>query len=200
MRLPSLIALPLLLIATACSEPVRGGDWQLDGAASRLSFVSIKSGDIAEVHTFTRLSGSVSEGGAAELVIDLDSVETGIDIRNERMREHLFRTDQHPQARLVAQIDLFPLIGLAPGERVEQAIEGELSLNGVVLPIEADLVITDLNGREVLVQTRGPVLLHADDFRLTPGLETLRELAGLPSISPAVPVTASLVFVRNEAN
>ncbi|MBO6764411.1 MAG: hypothetical protein JJ918_05650 [Maricaulis sp.] len=56
--------------------------------------------------------------------------------------------------------------------------------------------MTDLNGERVLVETTQPVLLHVDDFGLTDGLATLQDLAGLPSITPVVPVTASLVFER----
>ncbi|MCR9267734.1 MAG: YceI family protein, partial [Alphaproteobacteria bacterium] len=130
-RLSALALLPVLAVATACSQPAAQGDWTLDAEASQLNFVSIKSGDIAEVHHFSGLSGSVSEDGTAELVIDLATVETGIVIRNERMREHLFQTDTYPQARLTAEIDLAALYDLAPGDQTELTLDGVLDLHGV---------------------------------------------------------------------
>ncbi len=189
--------LPAALVLAACAQPAaQGNDWQLDGETSSVGFVSIKSGEIAEAHHFTTLAGSVAEDGSAELLIALDSVETGIDIRNERMREHLFQTGEYPQARLTAQIDLAALEGLEPGQRTTLPLQGTLELHGVSLPVETEVTVTDLNGERVLVETTQPVLLHADDFGLTDGLATLQDLAGLPSITPVVPVTASLVFER----
>ena len=189
--------LPAALVLAACTQPAaQGNDWQLDGETSSVGFVSIKSGEIAEAHRFTDLTGSVTEDGTAELLIALDSVETGIDIRNERMREHLFQTGAYPQARLTARIDLAALEGLEPGQRTTLPLQGTLELHGVSLPVETEVTVTDLNGERVLVETTQPVLLHADDFGLTGGLATLQDLAGLPSITPVVPVTASLVFER----
>ncbi|MBO6764410.1 MAG: YceI family protein [Maricaulis sp.] len=105
--------LPAALVLAACAQPAaQGNDWQLDRETSSVGFVSIKSGEIAEAHHFTNLTGSVAEDGTAELLIALDSVETGIEIRNERMREHFFQTGEYPQARLTAQIDLAALTGL----------------------------------------------------------------------------------------
>jgi hypothetical protein len=40
-----------------------------------------------------------------------------------------------------------------------------------------------------------PLIINAGGFALVEGVERLREVAGLHSISTAVPVTASLVFV-----
>ena len=196
-RLSALALLPVLAVATACSQPAAQGDWTLDAEASQLNFVSIKSGDIAEVHHFSGLSGSVSEDGTAELVIDLATVETGIVIRNERMREHLFQTDTYPQARLTAEIDLAALYDLAPGDQTELTLDGVLDLHGVQIPVIADVLVSDLNGSRVIVSTQGPVMIHAEDFNLQAGLDTLQELAGLPSITPAVPVTATLIFQRD---
>ncbi len=195
--IPALALVPVLALATACSQPAAQGDWTLDAAASQLNFVSIKSGDIAEIHHFTGLSGSVSQDGTAELVIDLATVETGIVIRNERMREHLFQTETFPTARLTAQIDLAALSDMAPGDQTELELDGVLDLHGVQVPVYAEVLVSDLNGSRVIVTTQGPVMIHAEDFNLQAGLDTLQELAGLPSITPAVPVTATLVFERN---
>ncbi|WP_291844663.1 YceI family protein [Maricaulis sp.] len=194
MRLPVIAVLAAAL--AACSQPVTGADWQLDAAASHLDFVSIKAGDVAEGHSFTGLSGSVEAGGLAVLIIDLDTVETGIEIRNERMREHFFQTADFPQARVTTTLDLAALADLEVGERRPLALDAVLDLHGVSVNLEAEVMVTDIDGRNVLVESRGPVLLHTDDFGFADGLATLQELANLPSITPVAPVTFSLVFTR----
>lgn len=194
MRLPALLA--CLSLVAACSAPVASGDWQLDTERSTLSFVSIKSGEIAEAHSFSGLSGSVATDGRAELVIDLDTVETGIDIRNERMREHLFQTDRFATARVTTTLDLAALADLGVGERRSLTLPSVLDLHGMRLDLEADVTVTDIDGRQVLVESRAPVMVHVEDFGLAGGLATLQELAGLPSITPVSPVSFSLLFTR----
>lgn len=194
MRLPAILA--CLSLVAACSAPVASGDWQLDTERSTVSFVSIKSGEIAEAHSFSGLSGSVTTDGRAELVIDLDTVETGIDIRNERMREHLFQTDRFATARVTTTLDLAALADLGVGERRSLTLPAVLDLHGMRLDLEADVTVTDIDGRQVLVESRAPVMVHVEDFGLAGGLATLQELAGLPSITPVSPVSFSLLFTR----
>ncbi|BDW99353.1 YceI family protein [Maricaulis maris] len=194
MRLPAILA--CLSLVAACSAPVASGDWQLDTERSTLSFVSIKSGEIAEAHSFSGLSGSVTTDGRAELVIDLDTVETGIDIRNERMREHLFQADRFATARVTTTLDLAALADLGVGERRSLTLPAVLDLHGMRLDLEADVTVTDIDGRQVLVESRAPVMVHVEDFGLAGGLATLQELAGLPSITPVSPVSFSLLFTR----
>ena len=67
------------VIALLSSLLICGGawaDWVLDGERSQLNFVSIKAGDVGEVHRFAELSGTVTEAGEANVVIELASVDT----------------------------------------------------------------------------------------------------------------------------
>ncbi|MDZ4139430.1 MAG: YceI family protein, partial [Erythrobacter sp.] len=45
--------------------PLTEGAWTLDPADSRLSYVSIKAGEIAEANRFDSLAGSVAADGTA---------------------------------------------------------------------------------------------------------------------------------------
>ena len=45
-----------------------------------------------------------------------------------------------------------------------------------------------------MVATTAPVVIKAEDFNLVEGVNALRDVAGLPSITLAVPVTATLFF------
>ena len=85
----------------------------LDNTLSTLSFVSVKKGKVGEVHTIDKLSGSLSETGDLVIKLDLSSVNTNIDIRNERMQQHLFETKNNPTATISAKIGKVPTSGVS---------------------------------------------------------------------------------------
>lgn len=192
----------LALAIGACSAPVTdvqnesvsSGPWALVEEVSTVSFVSIKKGDISEAHEFTSLTGHVDADGQAVVSIVLDSVQTHIDVRNERMREHLFETNLHPFATIKMGVDIGSLLTLTQGQRQQAFVMLDVDLHGMAITVEADVFITNIGGNRVLVESRVPVLVHAQDYALMDGVAKLQELAKLPAISPAVPVSFSLVF------
>jgi len=85
----------------------------LDGETSAVSFGSVKKGTVGETNHFTRISGTVSPEGDVTVDVDLASVETWIDIRNERVIEHVFLNA--PTATFSAKVDMASLKNLAVG-------------------------------------------------------------------------------------
>jgi polyisoprenoid-binding protein YceI len=187
--------IPLLLIlALSMAAAPAWAEWALDNKQSQLSFISVKKGDIAEVHRFDQLEGAVDDKGNVKLIIQLASVDTAIPIRDERMREMLFNTNAFPTAVLTAKVDAAKVSKLKVGQMMVDALEGQLNLHGQVSPVTAELVIARLGPETLLVSSRRPLVLQAGDFKLVEGVEKLREVAGLPSISNAVPVSFVLTF------
>ncbi|VAV93326.1 hypothetical protein MNBD_ALPHA06-2309, partial [hydrothermal vent metagenome] len=78
------------LFACAQEQQTTPMAWKLDTANSQLSLFVVKADAVGETFTLKLTKGSVSDQGTANVEIDLTSIETGISIRNERMREHLF--------------------------------------------------------------------------------------------------------------
>lgn len=204
-----------LILAAGCGEPAPGTNgagtppadpelpstavpasatWTLDGAASRIGFSSIKAGEIIETHIFPGLTGSVAPDGSATIEIALDTVDTKIDIRNERMREMLFETGTYPTATIAATVDTSAYADLAVGARTEAEIDATLDLHGVKASVFADAFVTRISDTRVEVSSAEPVVVYVDEFNLTDGIEALRSVAGLPSITPASPVTFTLIF------
>ncbi|MDM3870824.1 YceI family protein [Porticoccus sp. W117] len=182
----------LLLIASCFSN----ADWQLNNELSDLSLVTTKATHIAEVHHFKKLSGAAGEQGAS-VIIDLASIHTNIDIRDQRMGDMLFETAKFPNAAFTAAIDLKAVEGLEVGERLNQNITGTLSLHGASQNLDlGQVTITRLADNRLLVANQRPVLVNAASFNLVAGVEKLRQAAGLPSISNAVPVSFQLVFEK----
>jgi len=185
----NLLAALLTLLASAQAA----AQWTLSADDSSLSFISVKAEHIAEVHSFARLSGEIGSGGEAVVSIDLTSVQTGIDIRNERMQSMLFNTDMYPRAQVSADVDAAALSSMAVGESAVLEVPLAINLHGEVLTLSAPLRVSHVQDG-LRVDTLAPIIVKADAFALVDGIESLREIAGLPSISRSVPVSFSLLF------
>ena len=189
------------LLSSACALLLTLGvslsaqaNWYLDGESSRLSFITTQNANIADVHRFLVLHGKVDRKGLAQLRIEMDSVNSAVPLRDERMRDVLFDFKHFPEAQISAQIDLQPINDLASGAQLELRLPVTVSLRGKQHTYEAELLATRLDERRFQVVTLEPLMLQAEDFGLQPELETLRKLAGLSTISFSVPVGAVLIF------
>ena len=181
------------LLLAAVAVPAHA-DWYLDNESSRLSFVTTKNTDIAEVQRFLVLHGKVDSKGAAQLEVELESINSGIPLRDERMRNELFEIKTFPDAVINAQINLQPINDLAPGAQHELRLPLSVTLHGKTQTYSTELLATRLDDRRFQVVTLEPLVVHAEDFDLLPGVAALRKAAGLSQISLSVPVGAVLIF------
>jgi polyisoprenoid-binding protein YceI len=170
------------------------GEWSLVPAESLVSFVSVKNNAVAEAHRFTEISGRVSNQGKVELTIKLASVATGIEIRDQRLRDLLFEVATYPAADLTLDVDAAQVMALPVGGHLVLNASATLSLHGqsAALPIEAR--ITRTSDTRWLVTSERPAIVAATNFELINGVEELRKVAGLQAIASAVPVTFTLAF------
>jgi polyisoprenoid-binding protein YceI len=168
--------------------------WQINNNESQINFVSTKKVNIAEVHQFDNISGNVSESGEFSLAIDLASVNTGIEIRNNRMKEFLFNVADFPKAMITAELPTGAISQMATGETQPLSVDGFFDLHGNKQEMTFDVLVTKVTESELLVVSAHPIILSVDDYKLAQGVEKLRELAGLPSISHAVPVNFYLTL------
>jgi len=196
MRFATTVLSVLTFAMVLLASPAWAG-WELDNAGSTLTFVSVKAGDLGEVHRFDTLSGSISRQGAVEVVVDLASVDTLIPIRDQRMRDILFEVTRFPTATLQAAVDAGKLAALLPGQTEAVSVMATLALKSQTLPLTLDVLVARLSETQILVASRQPVIVNAGEAGLVDGVEQLREIAGLPSISKAVPVSFVLVFRQN---
>ena len=169
-------------------------DWQLDAAASSLYYVTSKASAVSEVNSFATLNGGIDAQGMATLGIDLASVQTAIEIRDQRMREIVFQTEQFPQATVSLQVDLATLDAMAAGNSTTVSHTATIELHGMSQELPVDLRITRLDAESIQVQNAKPVIVAAGSFGLAAAVEQLREIAGLPAINPNVVVDFTLVY------
>ena len=185
----SLTCVLLLLVTQATLA-----DWRLT-AASKVGYVSIKNNVIAEHNYFSGVTGSLNKKGQLKVSIDLSTVETQVDIRNQRMRDLFFEVMQYPEAVVTAQLDMQELAQVESGAPLELVKPFTLSLHGVESTAEAHLRIVSVGGR-AWVSTVRPILISAADFGLEGGVAALRKIAGLEAIAAVVPVSANLKLVK----
>lgn len=172
-------------------------EWFLIKQDSRVNFASIKKGNVGEVHHFDTLKGSIDENGKVSVSIDLSSVQTYVDIRNERLKQFLFETAKFPVATITTLVEPAQFESLGIGQKASTSTEVTLTLHGVSQKIQAGLEVFKLDKNRVLVIPSEMIMLDASAYGMGPGIEKLKELAKLDSISSAVPVGFYFVFERH---
>ncbi len=180
--------------AILCVSFNASADWKLNNDESSVNFISTKKSKVSEVHSFKSLGGSISDAGEAKINIQLASVDTNIEIRNERMKAMLFEIANFATADISATVDSTKAANLKPGESFTTKTKLNVELHGKTVSADAVLRAVKLSDGKLAVSTVKPLIINAADFSLVEGIEKLRTVAKLPSISTAVPVTVDLVF------
>ncbi|WP_417656724.1 YceI family protein [Pseudidiomarina aestuarii] len=182
----SLSALLSMGIATAHADT-----WRINADSSVLNFVSVKNETVAETHRFTDLSGAVTDG-KLEVSIPVASIDTQIPIRNERMLKHIFNSEEYSTITVTSDLDMPSVDAIPAGSTLPLTVDLDVFLAGTTGKVEANLQVTRLDADELLVTTTSPVLISANTFKFSDGVEQLRTIAGLNSIDLVVPVTFSV--------
>lgn len=170
--------------------------WTLDGESSYLSLISVKQTDIAEVHTFDSFSGIIDQYGEANLTVDLSSIATNVEVRDQRLRDFLFDVVRFPAANARLKLDMVTIEGISVGSSAEVPVSTSFNLRGKTKTLEVVLVVMRLSDEHLMVKTARPIVLDTKDYDLQPGVQKLLELTGLQSISSAVPVEFMFDFKR----
>ena len=169
-------------------------DWVLDPSRSNVYMQTEKLQNTVEKQRFNSLEGNVTRNGDATIKIDLNSLDTGIDLRNVRMRFLLFETFKYPEAVITGKIDRSKLTDLATRSRISYTLHAKVNLHGVSKEFDIPVEIARVNDHTVNVSTIEPVAVPGEAFNLMQGIEKLREAMGGIRIVPASSVSFDLTF------
>lgn len=187
--------LPIIMASTATLLSQNAlADWSLDDQNSSVNFVSIKNSTITEVNHFNQLSGTVADDGKVNVSIDLTSVDTNIEVRDQRLRDMLFHVEKYPEAKLSTSLDISQVSGLKAGESKVIPIDLSLSLHNKTQNIPTKVTVVGLADGSLQVTTTEPVIVNTSQFDLVDGVKALQDIAKLNAIAFGVPVTAQFVF------
>lgn len=178
----------------AVANPFAGG-WTLQAENSTLNFQSTKNETKVETSAFATFEGAIDDTGKATVTVELESVDTGIDLRNVRMRFLFFESFSFPKATITAQLDPASLADLPQKRRMVIALPFTLDLHGIAKSGEANVAVTLLTDDMVNVSTTAPITVAASDHDLMGGVQKLEEAASV-KITPQAAVTFDFTFVR----
>jgi polyisoprenoid-binding protein YceI len=186
-------AVSLLATGTASAELT------LDSSVSNVTLVSTKvtgdgSSSVAELFRFDELAGAVDGDGNASISIPLNSIDTGVDIRNERMVQFLFETDKYPDAVISASIP----DTLSSDGYYSIDLPATLNLRGKISELTIPVAVNVL-GNQVTVSSTEPVLLDTNAHDFGAGLAKLAEIAKVFHIPTTVPVSFNLAFTKADS-
>lgn len=185
----------LVMACVTLLSVVTNAYWVVDQTQSSINFLSTKKEHVTEVHSFESFTGGISDSGIANIEIDLSSVKTGIEIRDKRMMEHLFNVAMFSTAKLSANVPVELLTRIKKGDAITQVMKGNIDLHGIKQELSATVKFVNTSSG-LHVSSVEPLLISAKQFSLVEGVETLRKLANLSSISYTVPVTFSLLLLE----
>jgi outer membrane protein OmpA-like peptidoglycan-associated protein len=191
----ALACLALAVAATAQESPFARG-WDLDPAASNIRFQSVKNQTKVESSAFAKFTGGIEPDGVASVRVLLDSVDTGVDLRNVRMRFLFFETFRFPEATISVRLTPEMVADLATVRRKTLTLPYAFDIHGVRRQLEAEMVVTLLNDDRVSVASGAPVSIAIADFGLAENIKKLEEAAGGISIIPSATVSFDFVFAR----
>ncbi|BDX04585.1 YceI family protein [Planctobacterium marinum] len=178
----------LAFFSTACFS-----QWQLDAEKSEVSFVSTKNLHFREVHRIQQISATIAQQSKVTIELDLSSIESGIPIRNERMKTMLFDVANTKTATLSFTLP----VALDSLEKVARyPLTALLSLHGKSQEVTLDMLLTPA-ADSITGTLATPVIINAADFGLVAGIDALQKVAGLSSIGHSVPVSATLVLTKS---
>jgi outer membrane protein OmpA-like peptidoglycan-associated protein/polyisoprenoid-binding protein YceI len=194
------IGLALLLLTTiaatrsANAQDILNQNWILDPSRSHVYMQTEKREGIIEKHQFTAVEGNVSRDGDATVRIDLNSLDTGVDLRNVRMRFLLFETYKFPYAEITARLDKAKLQELTTRSRITYPLTLRVNMHGIVREIQTSVSIARTSNATMEVATIEPIMVTAESFDFIKGIGKLADAMGGIRIVPSSPVSFDLVF------
>ena len=198
--LAAFLSTALLLLAAAdavAQEPFAPG-WTMAPELSKLDVQSVKNETKVESSTFAAFEGAIAPDGEATVTIQLNSIDTGVDLRNVRTRFLFFETFKYPEAVVTVRLDRAMLGDLESRRRLNLTLPFELDLHGITKELETEVVLTLLTDELVSVASSRPISIGTELFNLDDGLKKLEEAASV-SVIPSGSVTFDFVFRRNDA-
>lgn len=192
----TLVALSLALMAFG--SQAQAATWQASNAD--IDFLSIKVNQkkrsVTESSNFTASQAKLDAQGNFTLDVDLKSVKTNIDLRDERLRDWVFETAKFDKATITGKVDMAAIDRLAVGQslRLEQPLK--LSLHGATADLDATLNVHKRSADTIDVQTVTPVVLNTQELGLGAGVNRLIDVMGLLTIADQVPVSFGAEFKR----
>ena len=187
--------------AVVASVPATPANWEAPQA--HITFLSSKINQelnsVTEQSQFNSSQAYLDKQGDFKMTIDLNSVQTNIEIRDQRIKDWVFKTAQFATAEIKGKVDMEAINKLAIGETLTFKQPLTLNIHGKELPLEANLSAQRVHADKIMVNTLNPVLLDVKAMDMSKGVMQLVEVMGLKTIVEQIPVSFHAEFMRKES-
>jgi polyisoprenoid-binding protein YceI len=121
----------------------------------------------ASLNEFTGVSSSLNglvdlDKNLLDFFVDLNTVKTGIGLRDRHMRENYLETKKFPFAEFTGKIETLPT--LTKGQSKEVLAKGKFKIHGVEREIEVPGKLTMVSDNELRLEAKFKVLLS--DYKI----------------------------------
>lgn len=167
-------------------------NYEIIPSSSSLSFSTIKNQYIIESALMKPTKGLIKQDGFFSIEIPVDSVSTGIPIRDERLKDLFFELANYPQVSVSGKLDL----KLISNEPKLLSLPVNVEVYGNMKPFVFPVVVIKSNN-SILVSSYGQIVISASDFGIpSANLVKLAATVGGIKISEQVPVSFTLSFSK----
>ncbi|MFB6347060.1 MAG: YceI family protein [bacterium] len=200
-----------LLFLSGCGssqelQPI-SGTYEVNSSASSVKFTSIKNGDLAVTGKFNKVQGSVTipsdgalSGSRGSFKLDLSSIETGLDVRNQNIVDTFFRIPSNKQFRYASfsfdSVKTQQSRLTNTNSPTEVGASGSMTLAGETVDTFVPLRVTRTGEDTLRITSRTPWVLSIKKFGLSGPLQALMEVCGHKDVSDAVPLTFDLQLTK----
>ncbi len=133
-----MIVTPILLSAQTKSFYVNGEDGRdLVKFTSKAPMETVE-GETSMIKGFLNVSPMDITSAEAKFIVDLASLDTGIGLRDQHMRENHLETDQYPEAKFVLTEVVTDNVDITNSEQSEIKLKGDFTCHGITKPVEID--------------------------------------------------------------
>ena len=182
-----------LLLIVGFNSTFTHAKYIVDSNHSIVNFSTIKIQYVIEPAVFKRIGGTISDDGDVEIIIDLNSIDTNIAIRDTRIGELFFEVIKFPNAIIRAKIDMEKIKSISYYEKIE--MPATLEFHGKTKEIKLNILAAKTYENRLLITSMQPVIVDADDYGIpAENLINLAKTVGGLSLSNKVAVNFVLAF------
>ena len=185
-------------LAMALSTSVFAEQWQADDV--EVSFLTTKvtasNSTVTELNTFDTASATVNFDGKLKAVIDLRSVNSGIEVRDQRLEDNVFTSVKDLKLLISGKVDLSDIDQLEVGQSLVLQQPLHLTFGGQEIDVTAEVLVARQADNQLNVTSLKPIILDLTLFGVNQGVNKLTELAGLNAIALQVPTFLHTTFTR----
>lgn len=184
------------------ARPGPGGPLSLQVTEGTISVTTVKDGTTEVPATFSGVTGKLAFGdrgaeqaGIGALTLDLASWDSGLALRDERVRTLFLGVAQHPTATF--SVDALEGVGAAMdavGGEASVTATGTLYLAGGSTALSAPMTLTRTAETRYLLSSTEPLAVSIKELGLAEPLQRLMDACQHESIADSVAVSVSIQF------